>query len=57
MGWTQVRTEIYAHLSSHNSEQDGIDDDLWEEFSDRVKAIAAEHRYKSLGIDVYEGPR
>lgn len=44
--------EAIGRVSSHNSDQDRIDDEAWDEFCDRVKAIAREHRYESLGIDV-----
>lgn len=51
MGWTYVKFQMRGHVSSHNSEQDDIDHDLWEEFTDRIRAIAKEHRYESLDLN------
>lgn len=51
MGTTQAKLEVYAYLSSHNSDQDRLDDSAWEEFCNRVEAIAREHRYDAIRLD------
>lgn len=56
MAWDMVRMEVHGHTSAHNSDQDEVDDSLWEEFARRVEAIAAEHRYASLRLEVYGPP-
>lgn len=53
MGWDRVSMEVHGHTSAHNSDQDAIDDALWDEFTHRVQAIAREHRYASLDLDVW----
>lgn len=53
MGSTQVRMEITGYRSSNNSDQDRKDSADWEEFVERVKLIAREHRYADLNLDVY----
>lgn len=42
--------KVCASLSRHNSEQDIIDDALWEEFQERVRLIAMEHRYEPINL-------
>lgn len=53
MGWDRVRLEITGQVSRHNSDQDLKDDAAWEEFANRVRAIASEHRYADLDLEVY----
>lgn len=53
MGWEQTRLEVHARLSKHNSDQDRKDLADWAEFTDRVNAIAREHRYAALDLEVY----
>lgn len=57
MGWTQVKLEVVGRVSSHNSDQDRLDDSAWEEFCDRVQMIAREHRYADLGLDAWSSGR
>lgn len=52
MGWERVTMTATGQVSRHNGDQDRLDDAAWEEFCERVRAIAAEHRYDSLEIDV-----
>lgn len=52
MGRNQVSIEVVGSVSSHNSRQDGFDASAWEEFVDRVRMIAGEHRYEDLFLDV-----
>lgn len=52
MGWTLYEMRVSARLSSHNSPQDGMDESAWQEFQDRVEAIAREHRYADISLDV-----
>jgi hypothetical protein len=40
--------KISASLSRHNSEQDIIDNSLWEELQERIKLIVMEHRYEPI---------
>lgn len=51
MGREQASFTVYATVARHNSEQDRIDDDLWEELQRRVRAICREHRYESIQPD------
>lgn len=53
MGREQVRMEVHALVSRHNSDQDRKDKADWDEFVDRVNAIAREHRYSALDLEVY----
>jgi len=48
MGRNQVELKVTAALSSHNSEQDEIDEALWEEIEERIKAIISESRYEDI---------
>lgn len=57
MGWARVHLEVTGSVSAHNSDQDIADDAAWEEFCHRVEAIAREHRYEALKLDVYAGGR
>ena len=52
MGKDCVEFRVAAMLSRHNSEQDRIDNALWEELQKRVQAICMEHRYASIAADV-----
>lgn len=49
--------EVAGRVSRHNSDNDVLDDGLWEEFCHRVRMIAREHRYERLGLDVFGGSR
>lgn len=50
---TELRIiEVHGLLSDHNSDQDKIDESLWEELRCRITMIAKEHRYESLMLDV-----
>lgn len=49
MGRECVEFRVVATISKHNSEQDLIDDMLWEELQGRINAICMEHRYESIG--------
>lgn len=51
MGRDIKRMEISATTSAHNSDQDRKDKADWEEFKERVRAIAKEHRYKDIHIE------
>lgn len=52
MGWEQRTLEVVGRVSRHGSDRDRLDDSAWTEFRDRVSAIAREHRYAELGLDV-----
>lgn len=52
MGWYNVKMQIFAKVSRHNSPQDWIDVKLWEEFTERIKIISDEEKYKSLELEV-----
>lgn len=52
MGWNAARLEVHGRISNHYSPQDDKDRADWEEFVDRVKAIAKEHRYEALSLYV-----
>jgi hypothetical protein len=52
VGRTCEEFKVSAMLSRHNSEQDRIDDALWEELQARVRAICQEHRYASIAADI-----
>lgn len=53
MGWDLMNLQIRGRVSAHNSDQDRKDRADWEEFVERVKNIAAEHRYTALDLDVW----
>lgn len=52
MGRKHFDMQIDCSVSNHNSDQDLKDEASWEEFVNRVKAIASEHRYAEIGIEV-----
>ena len=51
MGRQYVNVEWSAIVSRHNTEQDEIDDFLWEDFVKRVWKIAAEAKYKGIHLE------
>ena len=55
MGWDTRSLTVNARVSSHNSDRDVADNADWEEFVSRVKAIAKEHRYDGIQLDVMGG--
>jgi hypothetical protein len=52
MGRERRRLVVVGSVSRHNSDQDVMDDFLWEELRGRIEAICAEHRYEPLDLDV-----
>lgn len=44
--WEEIK--VAAHLSRHNSDQDEIDNALWEELQERISLIIMEHRYEPI---------
>lgn len=48
MGRQWVEFKVCAGLSRHNSEQDDIDNELWEELQERIRLIVKEHRYEPI---------
>lgn len=55
MGRNQVTLTVTAALSSHNSEQDDIDQQRWERFVRQVRDIAERPEYDDINIMVFEG--
>lgn len=55
MGWDTKMLSVHARVSNHGSDQDRKDEADWNEFVCRVKAIAREHRYNDIDIDVMGG--
>ena len=51
MGWTLIECHCHASLSRHNSENDKIDNMLWDDFITRVRAIVAEAKYERILLD------
>jgi hypothetical protein len=52
MGRDRRTATIYASVSRHNSEQDDIDDALWDELIDAVRDLISDPRYDSISPDV-----
>lgn len=50
MGRSLEEYRILASLSSHNSEQDEIDEQLWEEVKRRIREIIEDPRYESINL-------
>jgi hypothetical protein len=48
MGRKQERLTVAAHVSRHNSEQDDIDDKLWEELSNDILEVTKNPKYESI---------
>jgi hypothetical protein len=48
MGWEGRALTITAALSNHNSEQDVIDEQLWEDLKRRIEALLSEEKYKPI---------
>lgn len=48
MGRDGVSFTIYASLSNHNSEQDVIDEALWDELCAKIQKIAAQKKYEGI---------
>jgi hypothetical protein len=48
MGFELVTFKVYAKVSRHNSEDDDIDDALWEGLFQRVQAICQDPIYESI---------
>ncbi len=48
MGRETQSTTIRASVSRHNSEQDEIDDALWEEIRNRIDVLIREPRYRNM---------
>lgn len=52
MGYYGPRIEIHSALSRHNSRNDKIDNLLYEEMVERIRAITADQRYAHMNVDV-----
>ena len=52
MGRQMESFKVTASLSSHNSEQDDIDEALWEDLCEKIKALAADPKYAGIGAPV-----
>lgn len=52
MGYDQKRILITARVSRHNSEQDQIDDGLFDELANRIRQIAAEPQYEGIELSI-----
>lgn len=48
MGRTHEEFKVTASLSSHNSEQDDIDDALWRDLCEKIKALAKDPKYAGI---------
>jgi hypothetical protein len=54
MGYQEAKAEyhVYALLNRHNTEQDDIDNQLWDELSERcyeaIQSIVDEPKYKAI---------
>lgn len=51
MGREMVGIKVYATLSSHNSEQDDLDQALWDDLTSRIKAMCGEPKYDDIRPD------
>lgn len=52
MGYEAVALVATGLLSRHNSPQDQRDDNLWNDFLDRVRATAADPKYAPILLDL-----
>lgn len=52
LGWHGRSVSIYGRVSRHYSDQDEIDDKLWEDFKKRVMEIIEDKKYDSLFFEV-----
>lgn len=50
MGYERAEARVYAFLSRHNSDQDRVDDALWDDFAERLRALASDEKYKPIGL-------
>lgn len=50
MGREVVRTEITATVSRHNSEQDRLDDEAWEQFQEELDRLIESYEWSRIGI-------
>lgn len=50
MGWDTVGWSVAGRVSRHNSPDDEIDDELWEDFLKRAKELRDEPKYERLGL-------
>ena len=51
MGRNREEIRVTVSLSSHNSEQDRIDEDRWEGLKDRIRVLCDE--YSDIQADVW----
>lgn len=52
MGYEAVDLHATAILSRHNAPQDTRDNTLWNDFLDRVRALARDPKYDPILLDV-----
>jgi hypothetical protein len=52
MGFYGPRLELHASLSRHNSRRDEIDNLLYEEMVERIRAVVDDPRYAGINPDV-----
>jgi len=52
MGYDQKQILISARVSRHNSEQDQVDDGLFDDLANRIRQIVAEPQYESIEPNV-----
>lgn len=43
-----MEVKVSAAVSRHNSDQDRLDDSLWEELQHRIEMIVNEHQYQTI---------
>ena len=50
MGWDTRSITITGHVSRHNSDQDDLDDSLFDELEHRIQMIVKERQYETLNV-------
>lgn len=53
MGRDSREAKIAASVSDHNSEQDDIDEKLWEELLEEIRAVVRQPKYEPIRPDLY----
>lgn len=52
MGYRMAEARVYASLSNHNSDQDGLDRQAWREFIAEVQALMRKPEYDEIGLSL-----